>query len=97
VEKVYLELAPPTLHDTVADDIRLYSALGSKGVLDARLDYIIATEIATVLRRAHWKVTAVILGGKEVIEIEEGDTRKRSFGVAVDIGTTKSRSSLLTS
>ncbi len=88
-EKVYLELVPPTLHDTVADDIRLYSSLGSKGVLDVRLDYRIATKIATILRRADWKVTAVVLGGKEVIGVEEGDTRKRSFGVAVDIGTTK--------
>ncbi len=89
VEKVYLEMDPPTLHDTVADDIRLYAALGSKGILNARVDYRTGTKITEMLRAANWKATAVVLGGKEVIGIEAGDTRKRSFGVAVDIGTTK--------
>ncbi|HPC28066.1 MAG TPA: 2Fe-2S iron-sulfur cluster-binding protein, partial [Candidatus Methanomethylicus sp.] len=49
VEKVYLEIDPPTLHDTVADDIRLYAALGSRGILNARLDYRIGTKITEML------------------------------------------------
>ncbi len=89
VEKVYLEIAPPTLHDTVADDRRLYAALAAKGVEDVKLDYRIGTKLPGTLRASNWKATAVILGRKEIIGIEGGDTRKRSFGVAVDIGTTK--------
>jgi uncharacterized 2Fe-2S/4Fe-4S cluster protein (DUF4445 family) len=47
--------------------------------------------LPTLLRRAGWKVTASIYesgGIARLVSLEPGDTSSRSFGLAVDIGTT---------
>lgn len=89
VQKVYVEMSPPTIIDTTADDLRFYSALALKGFRSLKLDYMAGKKLPALLRESDWKATAVILGGDEIIGIEPGDTSKKSFGVAVDIGTTK--------
>lgn len=89
VEKVYLELVPPSLEDPTADDERLLTELAVKGYPNLVIDSPTARDLPRVLRDAGWKITAVILGRKEVIAIEKGDTRARKYGLAVDIGTTK--------
>jgi uncharacterized 2Fe-2S/4Fe-4S cluster protein (DUF4445 family) len=89
VDKVYVEMAPPTLQDPRADDVRFFEALEAKGFRGLRLDSSIAQSLPVLLREGGWKVTATILGKQEVINIQPGDTQKASFGVAVDIGTTK--------
>jgi uncharacterized 2Fe-2S/4Fe-4S cluster protein (DUF4445 family) len=89
VEKVYVELVAPTLQDPMADDERLFRALAEKGYGGLKTDFIITKELPKVLRKSSWKVTVTILGKKEIINIQSGDTRAQNFGVAVDIGTTK--------
>jgi uncharacterized 2Fe-2S/4Fe-4S cluster protein (DUF4445 family) len=89
VEKVYLQLEAPTLHDPRADDERILEALYAKGYKDLRIDYLVGKALPTVARVGGWKITITILGKREIINVQAGDTTKQSFGVAVDIGTTK--------
>ncbi|XRH75258.1 MAG: ASKHA domain-containing protein [Candidatus Methanosuratincola verstraetei] len=89
VEKLYLELSPPSLEDPTADDERLLAGLSSKGYPNLKIDMPVAREIPKILRESGWKVTAVIIGRKEIIALEKGDTTARKYGLAVDIGTTK--------
>lgn len=89
VEKVYVELVAPTLQDPLADDERLFKALAEKGYSGLKADFIITKELPKVLRKSDWKATVTILGKKEIVNIQAGDTRAQNFGVAVDIGTTK--------
>jgi len=88
VQKVYLELSPPTLRDPKADDERLLDSLAAMGHPNLSLDYLVSRALPKILRTAEWKVTVTIRAG-EIINVQAGDTRKQNFGVAVDIGTTK--------
>jgi uncharacterized 2Fe-2S/4Fe-4S cluster protein (DUF4445 family) len=88
VEKVFVEMAPPTLHDPRADDERLLAALSAMGHKGLGVDYLVAKALPKTLRGGGWKVT-VTIRAKEIINVQPGDTRKHNFGVAVDIGTTK--------
>jgi uncharacterized 2Fe-2S/4Fe-4S cluster protein (DUF4445 family) len=91
-EKHYLELSPPSLEDNLSDLSRLFRALRQKvdaPVMQTGLKNI--RRLPQILRRGDWKVTATLgeRGGTvEVIEIEEGNTSERSYGVSVDVGTT---------
>lgn len=87
--KVYLELLMPTMHDRVADDIRLINGLRSKGVEVKRIDYAVALKLPDLARKADWKLTATIRYDGEIIDLEQGNTVAEKYGFAVDIGTTK--------
>lgn len=89
IEKIYLELPPPSLEDPTADDKRLLSGLAAKGYAGLQIEAVAAKEFPRILRESGWKVTAVVAGKKEVIALEKGDTTAKKYGVAVDIGTTK--------
>jgi uncharacterized 2Fe-2S/4Fe-4S cluster protein (DUF4445 family) len=84
VEKTYMELAKPSRHDQRPDTIRIQEALGQ-----GQLDYPLPTlkEIPEVLKKGDFKVT-VTCSGKDVVDFEPDDTRGKSYGVALDIGTT---------
>jgi uncharacterized 2Fe-2S/4Fe-4S cluster protein (DUF4445 family) len=90
--KVYLQLPPPSLTDNRSDLDRIYRELRRKWeipVLDVELDVLRA--LGRILRQNDWKVT-VTLGkkpqGLRILQVEGGDTSKRNFGIAVDVGTT---------
>lgn len=90
--KLYLELPHPTLDDNVSDLERLY-----REIRDTKKIEIMQTGLANIkrlgalLRQSDWKVT-VLLGKRnettEIVSIEPGDTSKRNYGIAFDIGTT---------
>ncbi|MFH1867331.1 MAG: ASKHA domain-containing protein [Candidatus Omnitrophota bacterium] len=90
--KIYLELPPPTLEDTVSDYERLIRELHKKyniEIIQVGLRNI--KRLGSVLRHSDWKITATL--GKrnettEVVIIEPGDASKANYGVAFDIGTT---------
>jgi len=90
--KLYLELSPPSLEDSLSDLSRLYRAIRER--VDApimQMGLKNTQRLPQILRRGDWKVTCTLgqRGGTvEVIEIEEGDTSGRSFGIALDVGTT---------
>ncbi|NIQ38115.1 MAG: DUF4445 domain-containing protein [Proteobacteria bacterium] len=90
--KVYLQLPHPSLKDNLSDLDRIYRELRRKWdipVLDIDLDVI--QRLARLLRQSDWKIT-VTLGrepqGLRILQVEPGDTSKKNFGVAVDVGTT---------
>ncbi len=92
VNKIFLEMSPPTVQDHTADLERLYAAIRNKikvGSIHSDLDII--NKISKLLRNCNYKAT-VTIGYRdecvEIIEIEAGDTSNHNFAVAVDIGTT---------
>jgi len=107
VSKLFVELPPPTLEDNISDLARLLRGLKQQYNLDnVSVDFSVVKKLAKILRDGDWKVTVTTLvpevgaqtnGGQEqiLINIEPGDTRKRHFSLAFDIGTTGVRGQLL--
>jgi uncharacterized 2Fe-2S/4Fe-4S cluster protein (DUF4445 family) len=85
ITKTYLELPPPSLSDNCDDLRRLERGLGRE--VSAELPLSFLQGLPATLRAESGRVTVVLAGGRP-IGIERGDTSSRSFGVAVDIGTT---------
>jgi uncharacterized 2Fe-2S/4Fe-4S cluster protein (DUF4445 family) len=90
VKKLRLKLGKPTLLDARPDLERLTDlAKNAHGFADLEIEYETLKELPAILRKAEWDVTAVLLGNREIISVEEGDTSDKIFGLAVDIGTSK--------
>jgi len=84
----YIELSPPTSHDTLGDFDRLKKTLAEKyNVPSLQIDYPALLKLPTALRRENWKATVVLWMGKEIIDIKPGKVDE-AYGLAVDIGTT---------
>ncbi|MGB6012274.1 MAG: ASKHA domain-containing protein, partial [Desulfobacterales bacterium] len=95
VEKKYLQVPEPTLHDNLPDVTRLVSFLKAKHDehrLVVRLPVI--RKIPDILRKDGFRVTATLArpvqSGRKthIINVQPGDTTDRNYAVAVDIGTT---------
>jgi len=93
VQKRYLELSEPTLHDQRTDIDRVLEAIDDLEV-DCSLDLL--RRIPKALRAGNFKVTAVIVD-KELIDVQPGDTTATRYGVAYDLGTTTVVATLLSS
>ena len=90
VKKLRLKLPKPTLLDARPDLERLIDLMkNAYGCAELEVEYEALKELPAILRQAEWDVTAVILGDREIISVEEGDTLDKIFGFAVDIGTSK--------
>ncbi|MFO8113435.1 MAG: ASKHA domain-containing protein [Desulfosalsimonadaceae bacterium] len=95
VEKIYIELPPPTDADNVADMTRLVDYL-RKTHSEHRLEFDLSVirKVPDLLREEDFKVTVTIArpvredGKNRIINIEPGDTSDRTYAMAVDIGTT---------
>ncbi len=92
VQKIFVEMSPPTVSDHTADHERLYLAIREQ--IDAPImqtGYRILQKLPEVMQSSGYKVTATV-GRRgettEVIEVEPGDRRSKNFAVAVDLGTT---------
>jgi uncharacterized 2Fe-2S/4Fe-4S cluster protein (DUF4445 family) len=94
VRKYYLELNPPSLDDPTPDIRRLLDSVAKHGGPAARHVYApldVLQYVPEVLRQGNWKITATIAlvpGGYRLINVEEGNSVHRLYGVAVDLGTT---------
>jgi len=92
VQKLYLEMTPPSLSDHTADHERLYLAIREK--IDAPIiqtGFRVLQKLSPLLQSSDYRVT--VTAGKrggtmEVVEVEAGDHCKTNFAVAVDLGTT---------
>lgn len=95
VEKIYIELPPPTDANNVADMTRLVDYL-RKTHNEHRLEFDLSVirKVPDVLRKEDFKITVTIArpvredGKNRIINIEPGDTSERNYAMAVDIGTT---------
>ncbi len=89
VQKYFVELPKPNIENPVSDEDRLIVELEKQFKLDKiKLGAKIIHDLPLILREANWKVTAVTWNG-EIIAVEKGDSSRRNYGFAVDIGTTK--------
>lgn len=94
VKKLYIELAPPTMEDSLADYERLRLAIMLREGI--KLECLVAElgvlkAMPRLLRESHWRLTATLAdwaGTREILGLEPGDTAKNLWGVAVDVGTT---------
>lgn len=84
VEKIYLELAPPSRQDQRPHTLRIQDAVG-RGPLDFPLSVL--QSLSRILRAANYKVT-IVLNDEHVLDIRAGDGSSQCYGVAIDIGTT---------
>lgn len=95
VEKIYMELPPPTDADNIADVTRLVDFLRKNhGEHRLEFDLSVIRKVPDVLRQEDFKVTVTIArpvredGKNRVVNIQAGDKSDRNFALAVDIGTT---------
>ena len=91
VDKILLNMNPPTIKDQLPDFERLLNSLSRQEIKVSRR--VLATLPAT-LRNANFSVTTV-LADKQLLAVEPGDTTRSLFGLAFDIGTTTIVGSLL--
>ncbi len=90
VGKFHVRLRRPTLSDATPDFERLRSALQlTRNIVDLTIDYAILKKLPDILREADWDVTVAVWNSRRIIAVEPGDTSRRLFGFAVDIGTSK--------
>lgn len=86
VQKIYLRLLPPTLENPISDWENISHRLSSF-CSQTKIKLEVMRSLPKILRSNNFEVTAVLIN-KELIALEPGNTTARSFGVAVDIGTT---------
>jgi len=91
IQKIYLELPPPSLQDNISDHVRLYRSIKRQKkipIMQSGLKTI--RSLPYILRSYDWKITVTlgVRGGTvEAIQVEKGNTTDRNFAVAVDVGT----------
>jgi uncharacterized 2Fe-2S/4Fe-4S cluster protein (DUF4445 family) len=92
VQKYYLEIEPPSFADNTDDLARIQRELATRyQVENVSASLPLLRQLARVLRQADWRVTATIErvdGHARLLDVAQGNTTNRLYGVAVDIGTT---------
>ena len=87
--KYFLQLKKATMDDLGSDLTRIKRALKKEyGIKVDTIDLRAMAQMPQAIRSNSWEVTATIRG-KEIILIEGGDRTKNSYGLAIDLGTTK--------
>ncbi len=84
VKKLTVTLGPPQLAAPVSMADALADLLGTSGL---ELGLPALRRLSGLGQGAPRTVTAVLYGEREVLEVEDGDTSGRAFGLAFDIGT----------
>jgi uncharacterized 2Fe-2S/4Fe-4S cluster protein (DUF4445 family) len=95
VKKFYVQLSKPTLQSLEPDLERLLRSLREYNVQPSYTSPEILRILPETLRGADWRVTATVWGGKEILDVEGGNTCNACYGLAVDVGTTKIASYLV--
>lgn len=99
VNKILLEMTPPTLKNNSSDLTRLRQGLRQNGYRHVAIDINMVRKLPAILRKGKWTVTATILhdseSGLTLTALEPCDTRNHLYGLAFDIGTTGLRGQLL--
>jgi uncharacterized 2Fe-2S/4Fe-4S cluster protein (DUF4445 family) len=95
VEKKFLQLPEPTPQDNLPDITRLISYLNAQHD-EHRLDVALSVirKIPDAIRQKDFEVTATLVrpvrdvGKTRLINVQPDDTTRRSYAIAMDIGTT---------
>lgn len=90
--KIYLELPKPSVDDNVPDTGRIVRELRKRLKYNSyEIPLSCLKELFKKLRHSEWKVTVLLSRHNDsgrILQIEEGNTADRNYGVAVDVGTT---------
>ncbi len=90
IRKFYVQLSKPTLSDPTPDFERLIEYLKERYNLDKlEIEHELLQILPDILRKAKWNITAIVWNNQRIIGVQEGDTTDKTFGLAVDIGTSK--------
>ena len=96
VKKLLLHLSKSSLENVKADAEILLEAITRLGLhIDRGIDYDALTQLPSAIREADWSATVGIRDEREIICVEPGDTTQRTYGLAVDVGSTKIAAYLL--
>jgi uncharacterized 2Fe-2S/4Fe-4S cluster protein (DUF4445 family) len=91
VQKRHLVLDEPSLEDQRSDVQRVLDGIED---LEPRVELPVVRELGTILRQAHFDVTAVVCD-EVLVAVEPGDTTSRRYAIAFDLGTTTVVATLL--
>lgn len=90
IKKKYLKLSKTTLNNISSDFDRIVEAISSSDPSKKfNISYEALRDLPIKLRESDWKLTVSLSNDNMVLNIESGDTTKKNYGVAFDIGTTK--------
>jgi uncharacterized 2Fe-2S/4Fe-4S cluster protein (DUF4445 family) len=93
VKKFFLKIPPPTLGDNTAEIDRLKRHIRNEtGIESLTLPFAQIPSWTSILREAGYQVTATVAMTPplySIIHLEWGDTTRKNFGLAVDLGTTR--------
>jgi uncharacterized 2Fe-2S/4Fe-4S cluster protein (DUF4445 family) len=90
LKKVFLNLEKPSLDDQRSDWERIKDGLSLKkieNISNLKISLQILKKIPILIRKSDFKITVTICND-EIIDLESGNTAKKSYGIAFDIGTT---------
>jgi len=90
LKKVFLGLEKPSLDDQRSDWERIKDGLSLKkieNISNLKISLPILKKIPLLIRKADFKITVTICND-EIMDLESGNTAKKSYGIAFDIGTT---------
>jgi uncharacterized 2Fe-2S/4Fe-4S cluster protein (DUF4445 family) len=82
-----LDLAPPSLDDPRSHLARVRDALAAGPGLEVTVEPTVLAELEVAIGERAGAVTTVVVGDRLVRVVPEGE-RARTFGVAIDLGTT---------
>jgi uncharacterized 2Fe-2S/4Fe-4S cluster protein (DUF4445 family) len=86
VQKYFVELAPASLEESRSHLRRIRDALDVEGI-EVQHGPGVLPRIARATADDNRLVTVTVVGD-HLVDVQEGDTRERMFGISVDIGTT---------
>ena len=92
LQLVTVTVSEPDMETPRGDADRLREKLKEKGGFDTlEFDFLLISQVQTILRKGQWTVTAAIYSDAEkipiVIALWSGE-KQRVYGLAVDIGST---------
>jgi uncharacterized 2Fe-2S/4Fe-4S cluster protein (DUF4445 family) len=89
IRRYHVTLEAPTLQDPTADAERLLAALEQQhGVANVEFDLPVLQALPGVARSAQWDLTMIVWRGESVVDVRPAGDRRRTLGLAVDVGTT---------
>ncbi|ADM28412.1 ferredoxin [Ignisphaera aggregans DSM 17230] len=88
IRKIFISAPIPSLEDPKPDIDRILERIDS-GLDNIEIPIDVIRKIPEVARVAKWNITIALWNNEKVIDVEPGDTSKRMYGIAIDIGTSK--------